>query len=572
MDKHPSVKYAEECVKRGSIAPKYVKKQCKDFLRVVNDKDPDYMVNWDIVKKIDVILKLAIMPKGLKAGKTLYECSEGYQWMIYVAALAVVRRDNPRKRRYETAVLELARKNFKALSLDTPIPTPNGWKTMGDIHAGDYVFSRCGEPTMVIGESEIFNKPMYLVSFEDGEKIKASGDHIWTVKTKAGKSTAKRRTRHIGTGKRYREGGWFETTTETMTDDFAKVRADGKGVEYKYRVPVSGAAQYPEKDLPIAPYLLGAWLGDGTSIATNITVSNEDAEDMMRNVAKASGYTVELHEAKNRSNYFKVDKQEGFRAAQKGSFLYNLRALNLIGNKHIPNEYLTASVEQRIELLQGLMDTDGSCSKGGQCSFVQKSKILSEQVLELINSLGLKARMIKRKSVLNGKEISDIYHITFFADKSTRVFKLDRKYARQKEKLCERMKAKSITNIEKIDAEPSKCIMVADKEHLYLAGKHFTATHNTYTVATVFILLFILEPPLSKFYSVAPDGSLSREVKEAISDTLRMSPALYEYAGEARFKILRDYIEFKPTHSKYIPLNYSTSRMDGKYLPAVTVM
>lgn len=92
--------------------------------------------------------------------------------------------------------------------------------------------------------------------------------------------------------------------------------------------------------------------------------------------------------------------------------------------------------------------------------------------------------------------------------------------------------------------------------------------YKTYTVGMIFILLFILEPPLSKFYSVAPDGALSREVKEAISDILRMSPLLYEYMGEKRFKILRDYIEFVPNKSRYIPLNYSTSRMDGK-LPNV---
>lgn len=99
---------------------------------------------------------------------------------------------------------------------------------------------------------------------------------------------------------------------------------------------------------------------------------------------------------------------------------------------------------------------------------------------------------------------------------------------------------------------------------LEIARKNF----KTYTVGMLFILLFILEPPLSKFYSVAPDGALSREVKSAIEDTLRMSPALYEYMGNKRFKILRDYIEFTPTKSRYEPLNYSTSRMDGR-LPNV---
>ena len=87
---------------------------------------------------------------------------------------------------------------------------------------------------------------------------------------------------------------------------------------------------------------------------------------------------------------------------------------------------------------------------------------------------------------------------------------------------------------------------------------------KTYTIATIFILLFLTEPQFSKFYSVAPDGSLSREIREAISETIRSSPLVYEFKGAKRFKILRDYILFKPTQIQYIPLSYSTSRMDGR--------
>lgn len=87
---------------------------------------------------------------------------------------------------------------------------------------------------------------------------------------------------------------------------------------------------------------------------------------------------------------------------------------------------------------------------------------------------------------------------------------------------------------------------------------------KTYTIATIFIILFLTEPQFSKFYSVAPDGSLSREIREAISETIRSSPLVYEYKDQKRFKILRDYIQFKPTQITYTPLSYSTSRMDGK--------
>lgn len=93
---------------------------------------------------------------------------------------------------------------------------------------------------------------------------------------------------------------------------------------------------------------------------------------------------------------------------------------------------------------------------------------------------------------------------------------------------------------------------------------------KSFTVATIFIILFLTEPNFSKFYSVAPDGALSREIKEAITETIRSSPIVYEYKNIKRFKLLRDYILFLPTQSKYIPLSYSTSRMDGK-LPSAYV-
>jgi len=88
---------------------------------------------------------------------------------------------------------------------------------------------------------------------------------------------------------------------------------------------------------------------------------------------------------------------------------------------------------------------------------------------------------------------------------------------------------------------------------------------KTYTIATIFIILFLTEPRFSKFYSVAPDGSLSREIREAIAETIRSSPIVYEHKNKKRFRLLRDYIMFDPMQTKYTPLSYSTSRMDGKF-------
>lgn len=111
--------YASDVVKKKITAPKYVIKQCKSFLKIADDKDKKYMINYNKVRQIEAILKILIMPKGLKAGQSIYQCSCGYQWVFYISILCVVYRDNPEKRRYETAILEIARKNFKTYTIAT---------------------------------------------------------------------------------------------------------------------------------------------------------------------------------------------------------------------------------------------------------------------------------------------------------------------------------------------------------------------------------------------------------------------------------------------------------------------
>ena len=110
--------YAKQSV-TSKDTPKYVKKQCKEFIRIADGKDNKYYLNEDKVKQIENVLKLLIMPKGLKAGKNLYEVTCGYQWLFYISILAIVCRDNPKKRKYETAILEIARKNFKTYTVAT---------------------------------------------------------------------------------------------------------------------------------------------------------------------------------------------------------------------------------------------------------------------------------------------------------------------------------------------------------------------------------------------------------------------------------------------------------------------
>ena len=110
--------YARWAVKSKEV-PRYVKKQCRIFIKIADGKNDKYYLDTVKVKQIENVLKLLVMPKGLKAGKSLYECSCGYQWLFYTAVLAIVHRDNPQKRKHETAILEICRKNFKTYTIGT---------------------------------------------------------------------------------------------------------------------------------------------------------------------------------------------------------------------------------------------------------------------------------------------------------------------------------------------------------------------------------------------------------------------------------------------------------------------
>ena len=117
--KNKAYKYASDVVNKKITAPKYVIKQCQEFLDIAEGKNPKYVINNNKVKQIEAILKLLIMPKGLKAGQSINKCSCGYQWVFYISILCIVYKNNPNKRRYETAILEIARKNFKTYTIAT---------------------------------------------------------------------------------------------------------------------------------------------------------------------------------------------------------------------------------------------------------------------------------------------------------------------------------------------------------------------------------------------------------------------------------------------------------------------
>lgn len=397
-------------------------------------------------------------------------------------------------RRFKEMTLLVARKNGKALALDTPINTPDGWKTMKDVHIGDYVYSVDGKPTRVIAESGIFTgHDCYRVTFEDHSEIVADAEHIWTVVTKNSRREFNRECKRFkGWYKpEYREKkGYFDVTTEEMAKNFYKLRRDGKGIEYKYRVPMSKPIDYPERRQPLNPYVLGLWLGDGDSDAARMNVGAGDIEEMMMWMTLYGMYPRYQKLSKGKTAYrVSIGNVNGERGKDKNYIMPILRDLGLIGNKHIPEMYMRASVKQRMELLCGLMDTDGTVSKAGECEFSQKDKAFVIQFSELLSSLGIKHSVTKKDAICNGKHC-EAYRVTFYCDKTNPCFKMTRKYERLKEHLAPRMENKTVIGIEKIQSVPTKCIGVEHESHLYLAGDRMTATHNTPLIGSLILSEF----------------------------------------------------------------------------------
>lgn len=472
-------RYCEKILDGREVACQKMRKLAARLLAEIKDRKGRWRFDIDAAERpVHFIEEFCKIPSG-RLGQPLK--LEEYEKAWIEALFGFVDRDGLRK--YTEAFILVARKNGKALSLDESIPTPDGWKRMRDVHVGDLVFGKDGRPSRVLYESPTFNKPMYTVRFEDGSEVCASADHVWTVKTRKSKRRGKT---------------WFDLTTEDMAGDFMHQRADGVGVEYKYRVPMNGAVEYPEKELPVHPYVLGVWLGDGTRTKGELTLNHADAAHIASRIEEC-GYPVERvsypSDRPNGADRYIVDRRRHGSSDPRDpkSFRNTLKSMGVLDHKRIPEEYLHASVEQRWELLRGLMDTDGYCSKSGECEFTQVDEAMALQVLELIRSLGIKATFKVKPTTLNGNPYGTTCRITFYTNRANSCFSLERKTNRLKTVLADRMKAKSVVSVERCEDVPSKCIMVDNQDHLYLAGTGFTATHNTSIAAAVELYMLVAD-------------------------------------------------------------------------------
>jgi len=454
-------------------------------------------------------------------------------WMAWITynIYGLYRDETCRKKLFRFSNIWVARKSAKALSLDTRIPTPSGWTTMGEISVGDEIFSVDGSVTRVTGVSEIsYHRKLYEVEFEDGEKIKACEDHLWEVETR----DSRRRVRGKKDPSVDFESGYFKDgfvlTTKDMLHDVYRDRADEKGREYKYRVPVAKPLELPEKDLPVDPYLLGCWLGGGDSSCARISSSVDDI-DMYKFLENDGRYSVSYsRDKRNKSIHINISTKET-------CFKSELRDLGLLNNKHIPKDYLRASREQRLALLQGLMDTDGTVSLNGKCVFTQKSASVSHGVSELLSSLGIKHSIKMKEGKIGDVSYGNFFYILFFTDKTLPCFRLERKFNRLKDRLSSRMKNKSIVSIKEIPVEPMRCISVDHESKLYLSGDRMTATHNT-TYASVLALYALTKGEYdAEVYFCATTKDQASQALRYLKSMVGVSPALNKRVKRQQYRL-----------------------------------
>ncbi len=416
----------------------------------------------------------------------------------------------------------------KALALDTPIATPTGWTTMGEIAVGDRVLGSDGRPTTVVAATDVMtDRPCYEVHFSDGSVIVADAQHQWLTETRASRRSAQQ----ARTGyNRYRSQRTFAEVR--TTEEIARtVRCPTKDARLNHSVTNAEPLQLPEADLPVPPYALGVWLGDGTSAAAQFTSTDPEIAVCIEAdglVAEPTGvplrYSLHLPRetvspracpmcgemfvprtsqvqtcGKTCGGRLRASGAVG-RAAQcpdcggpssgmaqcqacrddHGTVKALLRRLGVLGDKHIPTAYLRASVAQRRALLAGLLDTDGTVAPGGVVQLAVTNRRLAEDARELIAGLGHRVRMSTKRVRGRSEESSTCFTLTFSTDDE--VFRLERKKLLHKERGARTFTARGvrfITDVRPIASVPVRCIQVGAEDSLFLAGRSFIPTHNS---------------------------------------------------------------------------------------------
>jgi len=362
-------------------------------------------------------------------------------------------------------IIECTRGLGKALALDELVYTINGPVTIKDIQIGDKIYDHSGELTSVINKSDVFNDDTYEIEFADGNVITACKDHLWEVFT----SNRDKKVKSI-------LGTEYINNTQWYTRKVSYHNPNGK--EQKYYVRLPEPVKYPEKDLPIDPYTLGVIIGDGNvdklSGASRVTSHNDDADELFSYIPYDKG----VNSTPARTSQFRSILGIGSK----------IKALGLNVNTHnkfIPAMYKLGSITQRLELLRGLMDTDGTVESGLASSFSSCNEVLAKDVVELVRSLGMSAKLSYRDNGHAGHYRVYIKHRNF------NVFKLKRKANKVEFKAEHIRDYQKIKEVRKVATVPTQCITVDNEEHLFLTTG-YQITHNSTLLEYAIIYISVI--------------------------------------------------------------------------------
>lgn len=363
----------------------------------------------------------------------------------------------------------------KAQPLTSKILTPNGWTTMGEIVVGDQVIGSDGKPTNVIGVFPQGEKEIYRVYFSDGSYTDCCDEHLWYTETYNDRNhRIKQNGKRIYSPRK----GKVKSLKEIMDTLYTK-RGDKN-----HTIPMVKPVMFEEQELEINPYILGCLLGDGNWTQGRITLSSAD-DEIINNINQYLMEEVMVEKIKSSQYGYSIKAKK--KGIGNNIVLNNIKKLKLLGtnssNKFIPEKYLFNSINNRILLLQGLMDTDGTVNKNGTTTtFTTISKKLMDGIKDLVQSLGgtikVKSRVTNYSKYgvkVNGK-LS--YRAVISLPPEINPFKLSRKRNLVKPKSRYTPK-RYIVKIEKHRVEEAQCIMVDNDDRLYVTDDYIV-THNTY--------------------------------------------------------------------------------------------
>lgn len=380
----------------------------------------------------------------------------------------------------------------KAQPLFSKVLTPKGYVRMGNIKVGDEILSVGGGRQKVEGVFPQGERPYYRIVTNDGCECFCDEEHIWTVRNSTGNS---------------RKAGWRSMTLAQMMEkgimcpNSPSRTASGRKPIPRFEIPVAEACDFEERTLPIDPYILGVLIGDGSMVGSVVQFSNPDCDGFVHEeVARRlpDEYELSLHESTCPQYVIAQKNRNG-----KNGFKRKISSLSLdvhSGDKFIPTTYLYASKEQRMALLRGLMDTDGSC-RNNRTTFSTSSAKLAADMVALVRSLGGIATT--RYYVREDKDAEE-YEVRIRM--SACPFLLERKAM----EWSATEQSRYIVMAEFMGYTPCQCIKVSDENELYMTDD-FIVTHNT-TAA-----LSAPKPLLIDF-----DGGINRVDYEFIKDTVQV--------------------------------------------------